>query len=163
MKEMIALRDSGDRPDLTPDAATYTNLISALAKQRNNDNVDAMNDVVAMVKDDTSDNVDSGVYNALIHAQIRVSKEGAAAKAENILRSMLDGDLTSAKTRPVSFKIDLANVSFMITNNVFCFRTQSLSTLSLMLGAKATKKGVQVRYLSNNLFFVKVTRFGTLG
>jgi hypothetical protein len=103
LKRIDTLRKSGDRPDLIPDAVSYTSIISALAKRNDSKSSALLDELISMLHEDGSDStVDSGVYNALIYAQVQSGKDDAAEKAENLLLSMLDDDNASARVRPVS-------------------------------------------------------------
>ena len=100
---MESLQKSGTRPDLIPDAVSYTSVISTLARQDDKRHADILNDIVLMIQDDNSKaSVDSGVYNALIHAQSVSGGEGSAQKAEDVLLSMLNSNISDGSVRPVS-------------------------------------------------------------
>jgi len=99
---------------LIPDAVSYTSMISALARQNNEKDFHLLDDIISMMNDDTSgSNLDSGVYNALIHAKTRTGKAGAAEQAERLLRSMWE-DNDSKITRPVSTTICIKNIAFIL-------------------------------------------------
>lgn len=99
---MQSLRKSGERPDLIPDAVSFTSIVSALAKDSIRGNVkERMLDAMfSILKDDDGKEIklDSVAYNALIHAQSNQS--GSADKAEKLLDFMLEQGSNST-IRPV--------------------------------------------------------------
>lgn len=105
LSEMQSLRKSGERPDLIPDAISFTSIISALAHNSRYGKVkDAQKMLDAMfgiIKNEDGQGIklDRVAYNALINAQSKQS--GSAHKAEILLDYMLEQDDTSA-IRPVS-------------------------------------------------------------
>jgi hypothetical protein len=104
LNEMNNLRKTSSRTDLVPDAVSYTSIITSLAKQNDHNSEKLMDDFMRILEEDqTETTLDSGLYNALLHAQVQSGKEDSAAKAERLLRSMLseskDGN---SKVKPVS-------------------------------------------------------------
>jgi pentatricopeptide repeat protein len=105
LTHMQSLRKSGKRPDLIPDAISFTSLITALAQEskRGGNKINAQKMLDSMFelltnKDGGGDiDFDTVAYNAFIHAQ---SQSGSASKAEMLLNYMLDQHETSA-IRPV--------------------------------------------------------------
>jgi len=103
LNEMNNLRNTSNRPDLVPDAVSYTSIITSLAKQNDDDSEKLMKDFVDILEKDPKSNLDSGLYNALLHAQIQSGQEDSAAKAERLLRSMLNESKGGpSKVKPVS-------------------------------------------------------------
>jgi len=108
LKEMKLLRESGERPDLILDAISYTSIISALTRVSNKkdpESVRLLDDMMSMVRNEVHEsNVDSGVYNALIHAQVHSGDIGAAEKAERLLLSMLtSNDSLAVRPNTITF------------------------------------------------------------
>ncbi len=102
LKRIDTLRRSGDRPDLIPDAVSYTSIISALSKQNDGESAELLEDLISMIQEDESSMaVDSGLYNAIIYARVQSGENDAAEKAESLLLSMLDKGAESI-VRPVS-------------------------------------------------------------
>jgi len=104
---MNNLRKISSRPDLVPDAVSYTSIITSLAKQNDHDSEKLMDDFMRILEEDrTETNLDSGLYNALLHAQVQSGKEDSAAKAERLLRSMLsESKHGTSKVKPVSTRV----------------------------------------------------------
>ena len=103
--EMQSLRKSGERPDLIPDAISFTSIVSAIAHDKRQSRVketqkilDTMFNILKDDGDDGGIEMDRVAYNALIHAQSKQS--GSADKAEMLLDYMLEKDGNSA-IRPV--------------------------------------------------------------
>ena len=99
LSEMQSLRKSGERPDLVPDAVSFTSIVSTLAKDsvRGKTKERMLDTMMSILKDDDGQEIklDSVAYNALIHAQ------GSADKAEMLLDFMLEQGSNST-IRPVS-------------------------------------------------------------
>ncbi len=102
------LRKSGARPDLVPDNVSYTSIISALAKassknkSTSKESARLLDEIMNDIQNDMiNTNLDSGVYNSLIHAKVQSGEVGAAEKAEAVLMSLIHNDAPMA-VRPVS-------------------------------------------------------------
>lgn len=111
LNEMNNLRKTSSRTDLVPDAVSYTSIITSLAKQNDHNSEKLMDDFMRILEEDqTETTLDSGLYNALLHAQVQSGKEDSAAKAERLLRSMLseskDGN-SKVKPNTITFNIVL--------------------------------------------------------
>jgi hypothetical protein len=136
LEKMKELNENGTRPDLIPDAVTYTSLISAISRSDRKSNENLIDEVVSLIQEGKDIKLDSGVYNALIHAQSgRVGLE-YAEKAEKMLRLMLQSEdnhmakPVSHKSCPLS-KLTLCNAKPITTFFIYP-RIQSPSIQSFM-------------------------------
>jgi hypothetical protein len=121
-------RKSGQRPDLIPDAISYTSIIRSLAKHDNPEGLSLKTYILNKAK---ANEEDSGLKNVMMLAQIESNDDSAAAaeKAEQFLRSMMkESQNEPSKTKPVS------RTAFFVTCIHYsahqnCFRTLSRSIL----------------------------------
>lgn len=101
LEKMKELKENGTRADLIPDAVTYTSLISALSRSDRKSNKSLIEKVTSLIQGERDLKLDSGVYNALIHAQSRGVELEYAEKAEKMLRLMLQSE-DKQMAKPVS-------------------------------------------------------------
>jgi hypothetical protein len=95
-------RQSGDRPDLIPDAVSYTSIIRSFTKQDNDEGLSLKNYILNKAKVNAGD---SGLNNALLLTQIESHEDSGAAaeKGEQVLRSMIkESQNDHSKIKPVS-------------------------------------------------------------
>lgn len=110
---------SGARPDLKPDVFSYSMLISALASKpsrssaRNaQDILDRMMSLEESHADGETTALDSGVLNAVMHVQSKSGEVGSAAKSENMLNRILEGE-GPVRVRPVCARYVKKHVDFI--------------------------------------------------
>eukprot|EP00557_Chaetoceros_sp_GSL56_P006495 CAMPEP_0176503992 /NCGR_PEP_ID=MMETSP0200_2-20121128/15682_1 /TAXON_ID=947934 /ORGANISM="Chaetoceros sp., Strain GSL56" /LENGTH=900 /DNA_ID=CAMNT_0017903367 /DNA_START=234 /DNA_END=2934 /DNA_ORIENTATION=+ len=100
LNEMELKRKSGDRPDLIPDAVSYTSIIRSFTKQDNDEGVSLKKYILNKAKFNVED---SGLNNVLLLTQIESNEDSGAAaeKAEQVLRSMIkDSQNDPSKIKP---------------------------------------------------------------
>ena len=145
---------------MIPDAVSYTSIISALAKRNDRKSTELLDDLITLVHEHGSGStLDSGVYNALIYAQIQNDENGSAEKAENLLLSMLDGDqdADSAMIRPVSL-IDCSKPvmfdAISLTTHLIFSSMQNTITFNTVIDAwsKSKQKDSAGKILMINAF-----------
>jgi hypothetical protein len=132
LEKMKELRDNGTKPDLIPDAVTYTSLLSALSRLDTANNEYLIEKVTSLIQEEKNIELDSGVYNALIYAQSAGDGLEYAEKAEKMLRMMLHSE-EKHMAKPVSlyFMHIFNGVVLYMKLSIFimkCHRIQSLST-----------------------------------
>lgn len=113
---MQCLRKSGKRPDLIPDAISFTSIVSAIAhdskRRKVKDAQRILDTMYSILKDDDGGGIqlDRVAYNALIHAQS--TQSGSADKAEMLLDYMLEQNgPSSIRPNAITFNTVLDAIS----------------------------------------------------
>ena len=104
LKRMDELRESGERPDLIPDVASYTSIINALANKSRHSTAQEAEDILNHLMVERSSSLDSGIFNAVIKAHNKSGQSASAEKAEAVLRFLLDDKgPVNAKPNTITF------------------------------------------------------------